>query len=48
MHDYLATDGESTLTPMGEESDSKRQLYSGYRDKNRVRVFEARLRKSET
>ncbi|KAE8150708.1 hypothetical protein BDV25DRAFT_129331 [Aspergillus avenaceus] len=34
MHDYLATDGESSLRP-GSEDDTKRQLYSGYRDKNK-------------
>ena len=43
MHDYLSTDGESTLRPMGEEADSKRQLYSGYRDKNKVRIFEGKF-----
>ena len=35
MHDYLATDGESSLRPGGED-DSKRHLYSGYRDKSKV------------
>ncbi|KNG82493.1 putative Exocyst complex component Sec8 [Aspergillus nomiae NRRL 13137] len=34
MHDYLATDGESSLRPGGED-DSKRHLYSGYRDKSK-------------
>ena len=36
MHDYLATDGESTLRPMGEQQENKRQLYAGLRDKNKV------------
>ncbi|THC92135.1 hypothetical protein EYZ11_008403 [Aspergillus tanneri] len=36
MHDYLATDGESSLRPGAEDSDTRRQLYSGYRDKNKV------------
>ncbi|KAL6233842.1 hypothetical protein BDW75DRAFT_231636 [Aspergillus navahoensis] len=34
MHDYLATDGESSMRP-DEEADARRQLYSGYRDKNK-------------
>lgn len=34
MHDYLATDGESSLRPGGED-DSRRHLYSGYRDKTK-------------
>ncbi|KAF7591248.1 hypothetical protein BBP40_001809 [Aspergillus hancockii] len=34
MHDYLATDGESSLRPRAED-DSKRQFYSGYRDKSK-------------
>lgn len=38
MHDYLATDGDSTLRPVGEEADGKRQLHFGYRDRNRVRI----------
>lgn len=35
MHDYLATDGESSLRP-GEDADNKRMLYAGLRDKNKV------------
>jgi Xaa-Pro aminopeptidase len=35
MHDYLATDGDSSIRP-DEEADARRQLYSGYRDKNKV------------
>ncbi|KAL3471405.1 hypothetical protein BJX99DRAFT_250495 [Aspergillus californicus] len=35
MHDYLATDGDSFIRPMDEEVDARRQLYSGYRDKNK-------------
>ncbi|KAI9374271.1 hypothetical protein BJX61DRAFT_532557 [Aspergillus egyptiacus] len=35
MHDYLATDGDSFIRPMGEEAEARRQLYSGYRDKNK-------------
>jgi hypothetical protein len=35
MHDYLATDGHS-IRPVDEEADARRQLYSGYRDKNKV------------
>lgn len=34
MHDYLATDGESTVLP--DETDNKRHLYYGQRDKNKV------------
>ncbi|KAE8350945.1 hypothetical protein BDV28DRAFT_159187 [Aspergillus coremiiformis] len=34
MHDYLATDGELSLRPGGED-DSKRHLFSGYRDKSK-------------
>ncbi|KAL3452855.1 hypothetical protein BJX65DRAFT_292779 [Aspergillus insuetus] len=34
MHDYLATDGDSSIRP-DEEADARRQLYSGYRDKNK-------------
>ena len=34
MHDYLATDGESSIQP--DETDNRRQLYYGQRDKNRV------------
>ncbi|GES65904.1 exocyst complex component Sec8 [Aspergillus terreus] len=34
MHDYLATDGESSLRP-GEDADNKRMLYAGLRDKNK-------------
>jgi Xaa-Pro aminopeptidase len=36
MHDYLATDGDSSVRSRGEESDSRRNLYSGDRDKNKV------------
>ncbi|KAL4884144.1 hypothetical protein BJY04DRAFT_206005 [Aspergillus karnatakaensis] len=35
MHDYLATDGDSSIRPIDEETDARRQLYSGYRDKNK-------------
>lgn len=34
MHDYLATDGESSVLP--DETDNRRNLYYGQRDKNRV------------
>ncbi|KAL4817111.1 hypothetical protein BDW67DRAFT_175036 [Aspergillus spinulosporus] len=34
MHDYLATDGDSSIRP-DEEADARRQFYSGYRDKNK-------------
>ncbi|RAK88699.1 hypothetical protein BO79DRAFT_148364 [Aspergillus costaricaensis CBS 115574] len=35
MHDYLATDGESSFRPRHEEAEAKRQLYTGQRDKNK-------------
>ncbi|PYH88188.1 hypothetical protein BO71DRAFT_423865 [Aspergillus ellipticus CBS 707.79] len=35
MHDYLATDGESSFRPRIEEAEAKRQLYTGQRDKNK-------------
>ncbi|KAL4784626.1 hypothetical protein BJX76DRAFT_347642 [Aspergillus varians] len=35
MHDYLATDSDYFIRPMDEEADARRQLYSGYRDKNK-------------
>jgi Xaa-Pro aminopeptidase len=35
MHDYLATDGETSYRSRGEEADARRQLYSG-RDKTKV------------
>ncbi|KAL4870358.1 hypothetical protein BDV12DRAFT_184542 [Aspergillus spectabilis] len=35
MHDYLATDGDSSIRPVDEETDARRQLYLGYRDKNK-------------
>ncbi|KAL2818455.1 hypothetical protein BDW59DRAFT_175187 [Aspergillus cavernicola] len=35
MHDYLATDGDFSIRPRDEEADARRQLYSGYRDKNK-------------
>lgn len=35
MHDYLATDGETSYRSRNEEADAKRQLYSG-RDKTKV------------
>ncbi|KKK17963.1 hypothetical protein AOCH_003037 [Aspergillus ochraceoroseus] len=35
LHDYLATDGESSIRAMDEEADARRQLYSGHRDKNK-------------
>ncbi|KAJ5317591.1 hypothetical protein N7508_002099 [Penicillium antarcticum] len=35
MHDYLATDGDSSVRSRGEESDSRRNQYSGNRDKNK-------------
>lgn len=34
MHDYLATDGESSVLP--DETDNRRNLYYGQRDKNKV------------
>ncbi|RDW74335.1 exocyst subunit SEC8 [Aspergillus mulundensis] len=34
MHDYLATDGDSSIGP-DEGTDARRQMYSGYRDKNK-------------
>lgn len=37
MHDYLATDGDSSIRP-DEEADARRQFYSGYRDKNKARL----------
>jgi hypothetical protein len=39
MHDYLATDGESSFRPRLEETEAKRQLYTGQRDKNKVRAM---------
>lgn len=39
MHDYLATDGESSFRPRHEEAEAKRQLYTGQRDKNKVRAM---------
>ncbi|KAL4940742.1 hypothetical protein BDV06DRAFT_16267 [Aspergillus oleicola] len=35
MHDYLATDGDSSIRPIDEEANSRRQKYLGYRDKNK-------------
>ncbi|KAL4955148.1 hypothetical protein BDW69DRAFT_193437 [Aspergillus filifer] len=35
MHDYLATDGDSSIRPIDEEASSRRQKYFGYRDKNK-------------
>lgn len=35
LHDYLATDGEPASREMYEGADSRRNLQSGYRDKNR-------------
>lgn len=37
MHDYLATDGDSSVRSRAEENDSRRHLYTGNRDKNKVR-----------
>ncbi|PWY75183.1 hypothetical protein BO70DRAFT_296262 [Aspergillus heteromorphus CBS 117.55] len=35
MHDYLATDGESSFRPRLEEAEAKRQMFTGQRDKNK-------------
>ncbi|KAL2868218.1 exocyst subunit SEC8 [Aspergillus lucknowensis] len=35
MHDYLATDGDFSIRPTDEEADTRRQLYSSYRDKSK-------------
>ncbi|EAW12820.1 exocyst subunit SEC8 [Aspergillus clavatus NRRL 1] len=35
LHDYLATDGESSFRQREEEAEAKRQIYSGHRDKNK-------------
>lgn len=37
MHDYLATDGETSVQPSTDDYDNMRQLYSGNRDKSKVR-----------
>jgi hypothetical protein len=37
MHDYLATDGDSSVRSRSEENDARRHLYTGNRDKNKVR-----------
>jgi Xaa-Pro aminopeptidase len=36
MHDYLATDGDSSVRSRAEEADSRRHVYSSNRDKNKV------------
>ncbi|CAP98878.1 Pc22g15900 [Penicillium rubens Wisconsin 54-1255] len=35
MHDYLATDGDSSVRSRSEENDARRHLYTGNRDKNK-------------
>lgn len=35
LHDYLATDGESSFRSRGEEADARRNQYLGSRDKNK-------------
>ncbi|KAJ5518307.1 hypothetical protein N7453_000729 [Penicillium expansum] len=35
MHDYLATDGDSSVRSRAEENESRRHLYTGNRDKNK-------------
>lgn len=37
MHDYLATDGDSSVGSRAEEKDARRHLYTGNRDKNKVK-----------
>lgn len=37
MHDYLATDGDSSVRSHADEHDSRRHVYTGYRDKNKVK-----------
>lgn len=36
MHDYLATDGDSSFRSRTEENDSRHHQYTGNRDKNKV------------
>ncbi|GFF64460.1 probable exocyst complex component sec8 [Aspergillus lentulus] len=35
LHDYLATDGESSFRFREEEADAKRQIHAGHRDRNK-------------
>ncbi|KAJ5794835.1 hypothetical protein N7457_001434 [Penicillium paradoxum] len=35
MHDYLATDGDSSVRSRADENDTRRQVYTGHRDKNK-------------